>query len=355
MLNVHQANEQDVREEIVSPLLDKLGYKRDTENYIIREHNLRYPKRYLGHKKASDPLLRGRADYLLGVLGVARWILEVKAPSEAITQETIEQAMSYARHPEVSASYTAITNGKRFVLFHQTQASDDNPMIDFEIICLKKLYEQLSSTLSPYGIRRDCSPPIVDLGHPLADGLRSFARITSGEIHYLNCYSQTNLHSSELISILDDEFAILKGYRTSIKSGRIWRDEDSKIKAKIIPHLPHDKMFDFAQDKNLLEMEFLSLDAYLSQDADNPSAFDIKGNFAVSKGEFLYNMFRSKILQIDLNMNFYYAGQASGCLKDDTFSGNFHASYEYAQENSDYIFSFVVEGEFTLNLDNRGC
>src|SRR4051812_30708233 len=92
-------NETDVRENVVVPLLKRLGYTRDSSNDIITEQPLSYPKLSLGRKKPSDPVLRGRPDYILDVEGRLRWVLEVKAPDEQITTDVREQAWSYSAHP----------------------------------------------------------------------------------------------------------------------------------------------------------------------------------------------------------------------------------------------------------------
>ena len=79
-------NETDVREEIIAPLLRRLGYSSRTDNNIIREQPLRYAKSFLGRKNPSkDPELRGVADYILeakwkssrGQCAGARTVLDV--------------------------------------------------------------------------------------------------------------------------------------------------------------------------------------------------------------------------------------------------------------------------------------
>jgi predicted type IV restriction endonuclease len=157
VLNIEKANEADIREEIASPLLAALGYQRGTVNDILREFSLSYDRIFLGRKKKGDPPLRGRADYILSVGGAARWTLEVKAPSEEINRDAIEQAISYARHPEISGSYAAVLNGKRFVVFHNSQNSFDVPLVDIPVENVSSLAAKLAPLLSPMSIRRDCS------------------------------------------------------------------------------------------------------------------------------------------------------------------------------------------------------
>ena len=80
--------------------------------FVIREQSLRYPRKFLGRKDLSkDPELRGKADYILEAKRKVRWVLEAKAPDGQITQDDIEQAWSYANHPEVRAVYFVLCNG----------------------------------------------------------------------------------------------------------------------------------------------------------------------------------------------------------------------------------------------------
>jgi hypothetical protein len=66
LLDFNQLNETDVREEILTPLLHLLGYRAGTTDNIIREQSLRYPRVFLGRKKPhADPVLRGKADYIV--------------------------------------------------------------------------------------------------------------------------------------------------------------------------------------------------------------------------------------------------------------------------------------------------
>ena len=183
-MNLDNANETDIREELAAPLLSTLGYERNTSNDILRERSLRYDRVFLGRKKDNDPPLRGRADYILNVTGVARWAFEIKAPDQELTIDAVEQAISYARHPEVSASYAALTNGRMFLLFRASQRSDEQPIVSLQVQSVQQLADELSGVLGPAAIRRDCSPAVVDLARPLADGLRSSVNITGGVLTY---------------------------------------------------------------------------------------------------------------------------------------------------------------------------
>jgi hypothetical protein len=95
-------NETDVRETIVRPLIERLGYLHGTDANIITEKTLRYEKAFLGRKNPKkDPLLVGRVDYICEIVSFGRWMVEVKGPAEAISQDAVEQAHTYASHPEL--------------------------------------------------------------------------------------------------------------------------------------------------------------------------------------------------------------------------------------------------------------
>jgi hypothetical protein len=76
-------NETDVREIIVRPLIESLGYRHGTDADIRTEQTLTYGKAFLGRKNPNkDPDLVGRADYICEVISFGRWVVEVKSPAE---------------------------------------------------------------------------------------------------------------------------------------------------------------------------------------------------------------------------------------------------------------------------------
>lgn len=105
-LPFERTSESDVREDVLVPLLSELGYRTGSQYDIRRELTLRYPKQSLGRKQHDrDPVLRGRADYILRVNGELSWMLEAKSPVGGIKADAIEQAWTYTTHPEVRAAY----------------------------------------------------------------------------------------------------------------------------------------------------------------------------------------------------------------------------------------------------------
>lgn len=107
--------EDSVREELISPLLTRLGYSASGRCRILRSKALKHPFVYLGSKSHRIELI---PDYLFEVGGRPRWILDAKAPAEAIHKgKNPQQAYSYAIHPDVRARYFALCNGRDIVVF----------------------------------------------------------------------------------------------------------------------------------------------------------------------------------------------------------------------------------------------
>ncbi len=108
--------EDSVREELIAPLLRKLGYSASPPNQIIRSKTLNHPYVYFGTKSYHVKII---PDYLLTKNGVNFLIVDAKAPDEEIhTGKNVEQAYSYAIHRDIRAQYFALCNGKEFALFH---------------------------------------------------------------------------------------------------------------------------------------------------------------------------------------------------------------------------------------------
>lgn len=348
-------NETDVREEIAVPFLDSLGYRGGTVNEIVREMPLSYNRDFLGRKKKADPPLRGRADYVLRVLGVGRWVLEIKSPSEEITKDVVDQALSYARHPEISGFYAAILNGKHFVVYHNTQSSDEKPLLDIPVVTPQDLAQKLMGLLSPSAIRRDLRKPIIDLGDPLADGLRSECPIISGVISYSKFTSESNFPIPVPQKLfLDKHLEMMSSIIGTITGGEIWRDSDSAIRAKLKWAAPHQDSKQFMFDKKLEDAEYISLDKIISSDPERPTIFDVVDSISVEKGERIFNPINWETQAVGIGMLLRYQAQATGYIQGDLFAGDMQVEYKStfpALPGAVLIMRGI--GSFEIKLDNR--
>src|ERR1700739_4327959 len=178
-------NEADVREEVIAPLLRRLGYKSGTPNNVIREQSLRYPRLSLGRQDPrKDHELRGTADYILEIENRLRWVLEAKAPDPAIGVDDVEQAWSYANHPEVRAIYFALCNGRSLAVYRTSYGPEVPPVLSVTYDRFDQDFQLIENLLGPGALLRDFPNTAIDVGIPIAPGLRSIARITNGLVRY---------------------------------------------------------------------------------------------------------------------------------------------------------------------------
>jgi hypothetical protein len=106
--------EDSVREVLILPLLQALGYE---QAQIVRSKALQHPFLKIGSKKRPITLV---PDYLLKVEDSYAWVLDAKAKNEEIkTGDNVEQVFSYSIHPEIRSKFFALCNGRAFSLFRQ--------------------------------------------------------------------------------------------------------------------------------------------------------------------------------------------------------------------------------------------
>ena len=139
----HEFKEDSVREVIILPLLEHLGYK---QGNIVRSLSLRHPFLKVGsNKKRAIQLV---PDYILKIENSYAWVLDAKGPRENISdEEYIGQVYSYAVHPEIRSNYFALCNGLQFVLYRT--GGYDEPLLFFSLDEIDYYYDKLKAYLSP--------------------------------------------------------------------------------------------------------------------------------------------------------------------------------------------------------------
>ncbi len=182
--------EDSVREEIIVPLLKMMGYKVGTKNNVIRSKNLVHPYLTVG---SSQRKINYIPDYLIEVSGKKILVLDAKAPSEnIITGKNVEQAYSYAIHPEIRTELFGLCNGKELSLFTLNQIE---PIFHFELINISKYWNTFARILHPDILAK---PAIVDYYPDF--GL--YIKRTGGTRE--NTYAFLEIHT-KFIAKLDDE------------------------------------------------------------------------------------------------------------------------------------------------------
>ncbi|MDR6624849.1 type I restriction enzyme HsdR N-terminal domain-containing protein [Caulobacter segnis] len=312
-------NETDVREMIVRPLLTSLGYAHGTEASIRTEQTFRYGKAFLGRKNAKkDPDLAGRADYILEVASYGRWVAEVKAPSEEITRDAVEQAHTYAAHPEVAALFFLVTNGRKFHLYRTS--SLDAPLMAWAFEEMDEIFLALGNLVSPDAIKRKVKLLVPDAGKPLAAGVASNVQIIGGFVRYEDHESNHALLAMDSIN----------GLELPITSGRVSRASDGRLHAQ----LNMAKAAPMMGELNALlqredDYDFYSSDEYVSTDRDRPTIFqNFVENYTPAGALVAFPGFGKAPMPFGIRMA--ARTEAVGYIDGDTFKGTMQLSYEFA-------------------------
>ncbi|WP_431859863.1 hypothetical protein [Azospirillum sp.] len=107
--------EDSVRELIIIPILNRLGYRPSGKVQVIRSKTLTNNFIYAGTRKHPVSIV---PDYTFLHDGKPILVLDAKSPAESVlSQDNVQQAYSYAIHPEVRCQHFALCNGKMLAVF----------------------------------------------------------------------------------------------------------------------------------------------------------------------------------------------------------------------------------------------
>ncbi|WP_412485956.1 hypothetical protein [Shewanella chilikensis] len=136
--------EDAVREELIVPIIKSLGYKISGSSRVIRSKPLVHPYVAIGSQQRKISII---PDYVFTSEEKPYWILDAKSPSEDIFKSKhVEQAYSYAIHPEIRAEYYALCNGIEFALYHVRQFE---PVIQVSLKNISEKWDILYKLLNP--------------------------------------------------------------------------------------------------------------------------------------------------------------------------------------------------------------
>jgi hypothetical protein len=108
--------EDSVREDILAPLLSRLGFSSHKDPRIVRGKRLKHPYVMIGSKKYPINIV---PDYLIYAGDKVRLVIEAKSPQENIDSgDHVSQAYSYSIHPEVRTRFYCLCNGYKFNIFN---------------------------------------------------------------------------------------------------------------------------------------------------------------------------------------------------------------------------------------------
>ena len=136
--------EDSVREEIVVPILKRLGYAATGPNKIIRSKNLLHPFVMIGSKKHPVNII---PDYLLHAESRPALILDAKHPkADLVKSKHAEQAYSYAIHPDVRVRFYALCSGRELVAY---DIHGIKPIFVLQFAQISERWDLIESVLSP--------------------------------------------------------------------------------------------------------------------------------------------------------------------------------------------------------------
>ena len=141
--------EDSVRELIIAPILSKLGYMPSGHAKVTRSKTLRHPFIRVGTKNHPVTTI---PDYTIYVDERPLFVLDAKAPQESVLKpEHIQQAHSYAIHPEVGCREFGLCNGRELVIFDTGQ---EEPLFYFEFKQYETDWEKIEKQLLPRYLSR---------------------------------------------------------------------------------------------------------------------------------------------------------------------------------------------------------
>lgn len=139
--------EDSVREEIVVPILKRLGYSASGPNRIVRSKALLHPFVMIGSKRHPIHIV---PDYLLHSEHRPAWVLDAKRPdAELVKSQHAEQAYSYAIHPDVRVRLYALCNGRKLVAYDIHGIA---PIFEIDFPYAEQDWEVIEAVLSPKNV-----------------------------------------------------------------------------------------------------------------------------------------------------------------------------------------------------------
>lgn len=136
--------EDSVREVIIVPILSRLGYHPTGNQAVVRSKNLVQPFIFVGTRRHPVTII---PDYTLNFQGRPVLVLDAKSPSESVTSpRNVQQAYSYAIHPEVRVNHFALCNNRRLAVF---SVETPNPLLDIPYEDFESRWDDVEKHLAP--------------------------------------------------------------------------------------------------------------------------------------------------------------------------------------------------------------
>lgn len=359
---IARMTEQDVREEIIAPIIYRLGYKFGEQNFVERERKLRHPFTQIGHKSARDVPV-GAADYICGVDGRrGAFTVEAKRGNHPLEKADIIQAHSYAAHFEVGARYFVLCNGKEFQVFETLGDSERSPKLSLSNNQIEKEFARIEAILSPASLRQDTLVRYKPK-QPLAIGYQSRIGIKNGWIrisnidiwidHPLSDQIMVALDGAGVREKINTELSNFVGQRQPVINGHVSRDQSGKIFAELEFDSHDEGLSHNMESMGVRTMIYETDSELISTDPEKPTIFETNTQNSLAKGTILYSALSKQLEALEQPLVFHSYYRALGSLRDNIFSGKFVGRGKFVVDGGPagkIDFLTEAEGVFDLNL-----
>lgn len=144
LFNDPNFKEDSVREVIIVPMLRRLGYHPSGDQTVTRSRSLVQPFIYVGTRQHPVTII---PDYTLNYKGRPVAVLDAKSPVESVASAAnVQQAYSYAIHPEIRTKNFALCNGRHLVVY---SADSLIPLLDLPFEKFESHWEEIERYLAP--------------------------------------------------------------------------------------------------------------------------------------------------------------------------------------------------------------
>ncbi|MEZ8159237.1 type I restriction enzyme HsdR N-terminal domain-containing protein [Vibrio splendidus] len=187
--------EDAVREELILPIIKELGYQLTGNSKIVRSKSLIHPYVAIGSKQRKVSIV---PDYVFYSDNKPYWILDAKSPVEDITKSKhVEQAYSYAIHPEIRAELYALCNGKEFALF---EVRKFEPILHFKLENIADNWESLFRILNP---EVKANPELLEYNPDYGVYLKKIGAVEDCK------FSAMAVHSKFIAKVADNQYTTM--------------------------------------------------------------------------------------------------------------------------------------------------
>jgi hypothetical protein len=221
--------EDAVREELVAPLLRELGYLPTGRLKVIRSKTLVHPFVMIGSKRYPIKII---PDYTLLVDDEPLLVLDAKAPTEAVVNsQHVEQAFSYAIHPEVRCNTYGLCNGRDLTLYDVRRSS---PIFHLRLQEVNGRWDEVVRAFDPRALR---TPEIRTFKFDFGLYVRKIGVPTGAAIVLPDCFLQ------DLGKVNDDLFTASASMEVNGMDNHIVSfDFSSAVLEEILKRLPAEEV-----------------------------------------------------------------------------------------------------------------